>query len=91
MSNRFKLRSTSDTDTSVYEIDTGVALSLLLDWELHNVLMPDLEFRNEVIVNEDGVPKVYAASNLRHSGWGLKAEFIDPLPPLWLEFVRTAP
>jgi hypothetical protein len=91
MSNRFKLISTSDTDTSVYEMDAKSATSLILDWELHNVLMPDLEFRNEVIVTEDGDPKVYAACNLRHSGWGIKIEFTDPLPPLWLEFVRSAP
>lgn len=91
MSNRFRITSTSDTDSSVYEMDERASNCLLLDWELHNVLMPDLEFINEVTIIEDGEPKVYAARSTRHSGWGLKIEFIDPLPPLWLEFVRSAP
>lgn len=91
MSDLFQVLSTSDTDSSVYEMDSSVSTDLLIEWELHNLLTPDLPFVREVIVKEDGEPKVYAACSTRHSGWGLKMKFAHKIPPLWLEFIRSAP
>lgn len=91
MSEHLKVRSLSDTDTSVYEMDAPTAGWLVLEWDIHNAVTPDLPFRDEVTILEDGERKVYAVSNERHAGFGLKVEFINGLPPLWLEFVRSAP
>lgn len=91
MSNLLKVRSLSDTDTSVYEMDAPTAGWLVLEWDIHNTVTPDLPFRDEITIHEDGEPKVYAVSNERPAGFALKIEFTQPFPPLWLEFVRSAP
>jgi hypothetical protein len=86
---KVKLTSTMVNDPQEFVIQPASANTLWQEWAEHNNSNLDpYDFGCEVVVEEDGVPKIYGARFDKYAGWCIKAE-MDGLPTLWLEFCRS--